>query len=133
MIVVDASALLEVLLQTDVASAIEKRLFGGSTLHAPHLLDLEVAQVLRRYELAGILTARRSREALDDLAGFSIERYPHNLFMPRVWSLRMNVTAYDACYIALAEALEAPLLTMDRRLASVPGHSAIVEIPASTR
>jgi predicted nucleic acid-binding protein len=128
-IVVDASALLEVLLQTDAADAVERRLFSGSTLHAPHLLDLEIAQVLRRYERAGFLTAQRGREALEDLAGFAIERYPHNLFMSRVWALRANATAYDACYIALAEALDAPLVTMDRRLASVPGHGARVEIP----
>lgn len=130
MIVVDASALLEVLLQTDAAAAVEARLFDGSTLHAPHLLDLEVAQVVRRYERAGFLSAQRGREALDDLAAFRIERYPHNLFLSRVWALRANVTAYDACYLALAESLDAPLLTMDRRLAGVPGHGAVVEIPA---
>ena len=130
MIVVDASALLEVLLQTDASTAVEARLFGGATLHAPHLLDLEVAQVLRRYERAGVLTALRAREALDDLSAFRIERYPHHLFLSRVWALRANVTAYDACYLALAEALDAPLLTMDRRLAGIPGHAAEVEIPA---
>jgi predicted nucleic acid-binding protein len=128
-IVVDASALLEVLLQTDAAPAVEARLFGGGTLHAPHLLDVEVAQVLRRYERTGELSARRGREALEDLAAFRIERYPHHLFLPRVWALRANATAYDACYLALAEALAAPLLTMDRRLAAVPGHAATVEIP----
>lgn len=129
MIVVDASALLEVLLQTGAAAAVEARLFGGDTLHAPHLLDLEVTQVLRRYERAGELSSRRAREALEDLAAFRIERYPHHLFLERVWSLRTNATAYDACYLALAEALDAPLLTMDRRLAGVPGHGATVEVP----
>ncbi len=129
MIVVDASALLEVLLQTEASSVVEARLFGGSTLHAPHLLDLEVAQVLRRYERSGVLTAQRAREALDDLADLRIERYPHALFLSRIWALRANATAYDTCYLALAEALDAPLLTMDRRLASVPGHGAVVEIP----
>jgi predicted nucleic acid-binding protein len=128
-IVVDASALLEVLLQTGAAAAVEARLFGGDTLHAPHLLDLEVTQVLRRYERAGELSSRRAREALEDLAAFRIERYPHHLFLERVWSLRANATAYDACYLALAEALDAPLLTMDRRLAGVPGHGATVEVP----
>lgn len=126
--VVDASALLEVLLQTRASPVVEARLFGGATLHAPHLLDLEVAQVLRRYERAGELSARRGGEALEDLAAFRIERYPHHLLMPRVWSLRANATAYDACYIALAEALDAPLLTVDRRLAGVPGHEARVEV-----
>jgi predicted nucleic acid-binding protein len=130
LIVVDASALLEVLLRTAAAAEVETRLFGGDTLHAPHLLDLEVAQVLRRYERAGELTARRAGEALADLAAFRIERYPHHLFLPRVWALRQNATAYDACYLALAEALDAPLVTRDRRLAKVPGHGARVEVVA---
>jgi predicted nucleic acid-binding protein len=130
LIVVDASALLEVLLRTGAAPGVETRLFGGHTLHAPHLLDLEVAQVLRRYERAGELTAQRAGEALEDLAAFRIERYPHHLFLPRVWALRQNATAYDACYLALAEALDAPLVTRDRRLAKVPGHGARVEVVA---
>jgi predicted nucleic acid-binding protein len=128
LIVVDASALLEFLLRTDTAAAVEARLFGGETLHAPHLLDLEVTQVLRRYERAGELDARRGREALDDLAALRIERYPHLQFVERMWSLRANATAYDACYLALAEALDAPLLTSDGRLAGVPGHGAKVEV-----
>jgi predicted nucleic acid-binding protein len=126
--VVDASALLEVLLRTEAAPAVERRLFGGGTLHAPHLLDLEVAQVLRRYERAGALSASRGREALEDLADLTVERYPHRLFLPRIWDLRANVTAYDAAYLALAEALDAPLLTRDRRLLGVPGHGARVEV-----
>ena len=126
MIVVDASALLEVLLRTGAARAVETHLFSGATLHAPHLLDLEVAQVLRRYERAGVLTASRGREALADLDAFRIERYAHYPFLSRVWSLRANATSYDACYLALAEALDAPLVTRDRRLAGVPGHGARV-------
>jgi predicted nucleic acid-binding protein len=128
LIVVDASALLEVLLRTEASAVVEARLFMGETLHAPHLLDLEVAQVLRRYERAGELTARRGGEALEDLALIRIERYPHHLFLPRVWALRRNATAYDACYLALAEALDAPLVTRDGRLAGVPGHGARVEV-----
>jgi predicted nucleic acid-binding protein len=122
--------MLEVLLRTPSAAFVEARLFGERTLHAPHLLDLEVAQVLRRYERAGELTVARGRQALNDLAAFRIERYPHHLFLSRIWSLRANATAYDACYLALAEALDAPLLTSDRRLASVPGHAASVEVVA---
>ncbi|HKJ92753.1 MAG TPA: type II toxin-antitoxin system VapC family toxin [Longimicrobiales bacterium] len=128
MIVVDASALLEVLLRTEAAQDVEARLFAGETLHAPHLLDLEVAQVLRRYERAGELTDERTREAMSDLADFRIERYAHEPFLARIWALRANATAYDACYLALAETLDATLVTRDRRLAVVPGHGARVEV-----
>lgn len=127
MIVLDASALLEVLLRTSRAAAIEEWVLGsGVTLHAPHLLDLEVAQVLRRYVAAAQLTPARALEALEDLQAFSIARYPHQLLLPRIWALRGNVTAYDGAYIALAEALDATLLTCDRRLAAAPGHTAEV-------
>ena len=129
MIVVDASALLEVLLRTPAAPAVERRLFdAGESLHAPHLIDLEAAQVLRRYGASGQITANRGREALDDLAAFGLRRYSHDWLMSRVWRLRDNLTAYDAVYVALAEALEAPLLTRDRRLASAAGHRARVEL-----
>jgi predicted nucleic acid-binding protein len=122
-IVVDASAVIEVLLNTPAAARILERLFApGETLHAPHLLDIEVAQVLRRYARAGQLDAARGEEALEDLADLPLTRYPHDLFLPRIWELRENVTAYDAAYLALAEALAAPLLTRDRALAATPAH-----------
>ena len=125
MIVVDASALLEVLLRTPAADVVEDRLFAaGQTLHAPHLLDVEAAQVIRRYAANGEIDAERGRLALDDLADFPLRRYPHDFLLPRIWSLRNNLTAYDAVYVALAEALDAPLLTRDRRLAASPGHQA---------
>lgn len=119
MIVVDASALLEVLLRTPAAEAVERRLFNTSqTLHAPHLLDVEVAQVLRRYAAIGEIDDERGSAALADLADFPIRRYPHDFLLTRVWSLRSNFTAYDAVYVALAEALNAKLLTRDQRLAA---------------
>jgi predicted nucleic acid-binding protein len=128
-IVVDASALLEVLLRTPSAEAIEQRLFGpGQSLHAPHLIDVEVAQVLRRYASSGAIEPARGEAALMDLADFPIQRYPHDMLLHRIWSLRHNLTAYDAAYVALAEALGRPLLTRDRRLASAPGHEAKVEV-----
>jgi predicted nucleic acid-binding protein len=127
-IVVDASAVLEVLLQTERARAVEGELFGGATLHAPHLLDLEVAQVLRRYERGGELSAARGRAALGVFLDLRIERYPHHLLLRRVWELRSNATSYDAVYLALAEALDAPLLTSNRKLAEVPGHGARVRV-----
>ena len=125
MIVVNASALLDVLLRTPAADAVEDRLFaGGQTLHAPHLLDVEAAQVIRRYAANGEIDAERGRLALEDLADFPLRRYPHDFLLPRIWSLRNNLTAYDAAYVALAEALDAPLVTRDRRLAASPGHYA---------
>lgn len=129
MIVVDASALLEVLLRTPAAKVVEARLFAsGVTLHAPHLLDVEVAQVVRRFAAKGEIDGARGRVALADLANFPLHRYPHDILLPRIWDLRANVTAYDAAYIALAEALGAPLLTRDQRLAAAPGHRARVEV-----
>jgi predicted nucleic acid-binding protein len=128
-IVVDASAILELLLRTPAAAAVERRLLGGrETLHAPHLLDVEVAHVLRRYAFAGDMSAEQGREALDDLENLSLRRYPHGVLLPRMWELRAKLTAYDAVYIALAEALDAPLLTRDRRLAGAAGHRAKVEM-----
>lgn len=117
MIVVDASALLEVLLRTPAAQVVESRLFEErQTLHAPHLLDAEVAHVLRRYANIGEIDEERGSEALADLTDFPIRRYPHDFLLSRVWGLRSNFTAYDAIYVALAEALNAPLLTRDQRL-----------------
>ncbi len=129
MIVVDASAILEVLLRTPAAPAIEERLFErGEALHAPHLIDLEVLQVLRRYAAAGEISAERAREALDDLAAFRLHRWAHDALALRIWGLRQSLTAYAAAYIALAEALGAPLLTRDRRVASAPGIRVRVEV-----
>ena len=129
MIVVDASAMLEVLLNTSAGARIADRLFArGETLHAPHLLDLEVAQVLRRYAGSGQLGAVRGAQALEDLAAIGLTRYPHDVLLPRIWELRANLTAYDAAYVALAEVLEAPLLTRDAALHAPRVHRARVEL-----
>ena len=129
MIVVDASALLEVLLRTPAAEAIEAVLFEGrQTLHAPHLLDAEVTHVLRRYAKAGEISEERGREGLSDLSDFPIRRYPHGFLLTRVWDLRSNFTAYDAIYVALAEALNARLLTRDQRLAAAIRNHVAVEL-----
>jgi predicted nucleic acid-binding protein len=128
-IVVDASALLEVLLRTPAAATVEQRLFAPhQTLHAPHLLDVEVAQVIRRYAANREIDVERGRMALADLADLSLRRYPHDFLLPRIWELRNNLTAYDAAYVALAEALDTSLLTRDRRLAAAPGHHAQIEL-----
>jgi predicted nucleic acid-binding protein len=129
MIVVDASAILEALLRTPAAIEVERRLFDSSqTLHAPHLLDVEVAQVVRRYAASNEIDVERGRMALVDLTDLPLHRYPHDFLLPRVWDLRNNLTAYDAMYVALAEALDAPLLTRDKRLAASPGHHARIEL-----
>ncbi len=78
--------------------------------------------------MSGVMTPVRSREALQDFAEIALLRYPHDILLERIWQLRNNLTAYDAAYVALAEALEAPLLTCDRKLASAPGHRARVEV-----
>ena len=128
MIVVDASAVIEVLLRTASASVIEARLFHpGQSLHAPHLIDVEVTHALRRLALRGEIDDTRGRDALADLADMPIRRYPHALLLATAWSLRSNVTAYDAMYVALAEALGAPLLTRDQRLATTAGRFVTVE------
>ena len=97
-------------------------------MHSPHLLDVEVAQVLRRYVREKIISAQRGQEALEDLADIPLSRYPHDFLIPRVWELRATLTAYDAVYVALAELLDAPLLTCDAKIASASGHSANVEV-----
>ena len=130
MIVLDASAVIELVLGSPRGATVHARIQRrDESLHAPHLLDVEVASVLRRYQLSGALSSEDGREALADLAGLDIVRYPHDPLLPRVWELRTSVTAYDAVYLALAEVLEAPLLTLDRRLARVRGHGARVEVP----
>jgi predicted nucleic acid-binding protein len=128
-IVVDASALLEALLRTPAAAAVERRMFGSrQTLHAPHLIDVEVAQVVRRYAAGGEIESERGVAALADLADMPLRRYSHDFLLPRVWALRHNLTAYDAVYVALAEALDAPLLTRDQRMAAASGHHARIEL-----
>jgi len=128
-IVLDASAVIEWLFQSPAGAKIEQRIFSPSeSLHAPHLLDVEVAQVLRRYVRDKTITAQRGREALEDLADLPLVRYPHDFLIPRIWELRSTLTAYDATYVALAELLSAPLLTCDRKVASAPGHHANVQV-----
>jgi len=128
MIVLDASAALELLLRAaGHRSLVARTLAAGELLVAPHLLDLEVAHVLRRYVAGGAIMASRAEQALADYDDLRIARYPHQPLLRRIWQLRENCTAYDAAYLALAEAAGATLVTCDRRLASVPGHRAKVE------
>lgn len=129
MIVLDASATVDWLLQTSAGQHIEHRIYSArESLHAPHLLDLEVAQVLRRLVREGTVPANRADHAVQDLLNLRVTRYPHFMLLPRVWQLRHNFSAYDAAYIGLAEKLNAPLITRDTRLAAAPGHAAIIEL-----
>jgi predicted nucleic acid-binding protein len=131
MMVLDASAVIEWLLQTSKAAAIEARLFANDAVprwHAPHLLDIEVAQVLRRQVARGAISDARGQEAVQDFLDLPLTRYPHDFLLPRVWKLRANLTAYDAVYVALAEALECPLVTCDASIARAPGHRVQVDV-----
>ena len=128
MIVVDSSALLEFLLQTPRGARVEARLFRGEDeLHAPHLLDVEVVQGLRRLVRTGEVSSTRANEAIADLTDLDLHRHAHLDLLGRAWKLRDNITAYDAMYIALAEAIQAPIVTCDHPLAKAPGHRARIE------
>jgi predicted nucleic acid-binding protein len=129
MIVVDASALLEFLLQTSLGVRVEARLFGDEDeLHAPHLLDVEIAQGLRRLVRTGEVSSGRAGEAIADLTDLDLHRHAHFDLLDRAWKLRDNISAYDAMYVALAEAIEAPIVTCDSPLAKAPGHRARIEV-----
>jgi predicted nucleic acid-binding protein len=129
MIVLDASAVVDWLLQTPAGQRIENRIYSqNETLHAPHLLDLEVIQVLRRLARQGVVAVHRADEAVRDLLDLRITRYPHLVLLPLIWQLRHNFSAYDAAYIVLAEKLGAALVTRDSRLASASGHAAPIEL-----
>jgi predicted nucleic acid-binding protein len=129
MIVLDASATIDWLLQTSAGQRIEQRIYStNESLHAPHIVDLEVTQVLRRLVWEGIVSASRADQAIEDLLDLRLTRYPHFVLLPRIWQLRQNCSAYDAAYIALSEKLAAPLITRDKRLAAAPGHRAVIEL-----
>lgn len=129
MIVLDASATIDWLLLTPEGQRIEQRIYSvNESLHAPHLLDLEVTQILRRFAGQGTISANRADQAIQDLLALRLIRYPHFMLLPRIWQLRQNFSAYDASYIGLAESLPAPLITRDKRLAAAPGHAALIEL-----
>lgn len=131
MIVLDASAVIELLLRTPAGRRIEARLFDQPVpLHAPHLLDVEVTQVLRRFVARGEVTPERGAESLRLLDKFPLRRHAHKPLLTRMWTLRGNLTAYDAAYVALAEALGAVLITRDIRLGRVRGLHATIEVLA---
>lgn len=127
--VLDASAAVELLLNTPAGDRISSRLEDETeVIHAPHLIDIEIAQVLRRHVLHGLLEDARVGRALDRWRDLDIERYAHAPLLDRVWQLRHNVSAYDAVYVALAEALSTALVTGDERLLRAPGLRARIEL-----
>jgi len=128
-IVLDASAVLDLLLATPRGRAVDQRLqASGDEAAVPHVLDLEVLQVLRGMVARRELAPDRAAQAVDDLGRLPVVRWPGEALPPRIWSLHGHATAYDAAYLALAEALEAPLLTTDPRVGAIPGHEAAVEV-----
>lgn len=129
MIVVDASVLANVVGDDEAAGKIARaRLEAAGEASAPDLVDVEVVSVLRRRWLSGDLSEARFRSAIDDLLALPVTRFPVGPMMTRAFELRANVTAYDACYVALAEALDCPLLTADVRLAAAPTISCATEV-----
>lgn len=127
MIVVDTSAIVDLLLENPPDPNLVSRIASASELHAPHLIDIEFLSVLRRLVTKGLLDAKSAASARELFRQLPIERYPHTLLSDRIWALRNNVTSYDAAYIALSEALNIPLVTSDIKLASAPGHRAVIE------
>lgn len=128
MLVVDASCLYEIVADTPAARLVADRLAVEGDHVAPHLIDAEVLGVIRRRWLAGDLDDTAAAQAVHDLAGWPGERYRHRALLPRAWELRRSVRSWDALYVALAEALEAPLVTLDSRLAAADGPRCAIEI-----
>ena len=125
---IDASAAIEILLKSAAGERLLDRLEDGAAAHAPHLIDVEIAHVLRRHVLRDTVGAGRAEACLTLWRQLDIERHPHENLLERIWRWRANLTAYDATYVALAEALGQPLVTADRRLAAAPGITIPVEV-----
>ena len=128
MLVVDASALVVALADDGPDGDLVRERLRGESLAAPELVDLEVVSVLRKQLAAGTLEARRADLALTDLADLPLRRAPHLPLLARCWELRDNLTVYDAAYVTLAEALDAPLVTADTHIARAPGTTCRIEV-----
>lgn len=131
MLVIDASVLAVGLLDDGPDGDLVRTRLRGERLAAPSLIDLEVVSVWRGLVRSGQADRSRVQSALDDLQMLPIERVDHVRLLDRCWELRENLTIYDAAYVALAEALDVPLLTGDRRLARAPGPRCTIEVAAS--
>lgn len=127
MIVADASAVVQLLLQRSLAESLRARL-SDDVVHAPYVIEIETMHALRRASLTGVLSDDRASLARSALASIPLRLYPHRPLMERIWELRHTHSAYDASYVALAELLPAPLVTCDAHLARSTGHSAAIEL-----
>ena len=128
MIVVDASAVVEFVARQPVSFQLARRMLGGSELHAPHLIDVEVTHALRTLVNRGELGSDRASDARIDASELRMVRYPHIPLLGRAWELRHSLSTYDGVYVALTEFLRAPLVTCDAHLAHAPGHDAEIEL-----
>ena len=128
--VLDASAVVEWLMGSERGDAVAAQMRGDpdGAFFAPDLLDVEVVQAFRRLARSGSVTDVRATGAVELLEALPVERRPAGILVPRMWALRENLSAYDAAYVALAEALDCPLLTCDARSADAPGHGAEVRV-----
>jgi len=120
-VVLDASATVALLADDGPAGAWVAKIVAGAALFAPELMPFEAANILRRQTLAGLLDPSEAALAHTDLAALPVRRFPYPAVADRVWGLRANLTAYDAAYVALAETLRAPLVTLDARLGRATG------------
>lgn len=128
MLVVDASVLAPAIVDVGTDGATIRARLRGETIAGPDLLRIEVLAVIRKQVIAGSLTTKQADAAVDDLLDLPVSVFPSASLLRRAWVLRANVTAYDACYVALAEALDCPLLTADTRVANAPGTWCTVEL-----
>lgn len=128
MLVLDTSAILDAIAADEPAPGLIARLASDGDFHAPDLIDIEILHALRGMAIRKEITVERAEDARTDFADTVLLRYPHEPLSDRIWSLRHNLTAYDAAFVALAETLEAPLITCDGRLASSSGHDAEIEL-----
>jgi predicted nucleic acid-binding protein len=129
MLIVDASCLYEVVTDAGQAEPVRQRMAEDPDQGAPHLIDAEVLSIVRRDRLLGRLDATAARQAVEDLRDWPGERFGHRALLFRAWELRDRVRAWDALYVALAEALGGTLITLDERLARVQGLSCRIEVP----
>lgn len=127
--VCDASAVVALLLDSGPDGQWATAKLTGATLAAPSLLHFEAANIVRRHETAKLVSADQAAQAHADLLDLTIEEWPYELLGRRVWELRRNLSAYDASYVAVAEATNAPLVTLDRRIKRAPGARCTVLVP----